>query len=289
MSCQRDFNLLTCCVFGLFHFNSLFAQFNQVPDEIEYQALLDLYNSTNGENWLNNSNWLHGNTIGDMATWHGVTVANGDVVEIVLNKNNLTGSIPYSIGDLLNLNYFNVYDNELTGEIPSSIGKLTKLTHLYLGRNPLQGIIPDQLSSLTNLTYLYLDYTNLEGAVPEWIGTFTNLYHLYLGGPKTIGGLPTSMSNLTKLRHLSVSLIPINGPLPNWIHNFKNLNLLYATQCGLTGKIPEWLGELPLKLLIMPKNHLEGELPKSFANLTELTHLFYIFLKTNLKECFRTI
>lgn len=118
------------------------AQINQVPDSIEYQALVDLYNSTNGDGWTNKTNWLNGTTSADFGTWYGVKVASGDVTEIKLIGNNLSGPIPESLGNLNRLIYIHLIDNHLTGEIPSSLGNLQSLNHLKLYSNKLTGEIP---------------------------------------------------------------------------------------------------------------------------------------------------
>jgi Leucine-rich repeat (LRR) protein len=44
----------------------------------------------------------------------------------------VTGEIPESIGDLINLNSLVLYNNQLTGEIPESIENLTNLMWLNL-------------------------------------------------------------------------------------------------------------------------------------------------------------
>ena len=54
-----------------------------------------------------------------------------------LEENELTGTIPSTIGYLTNLRYLNLEDNELTGVIPASIGNLTNLTYLNLMDNKL--------------------------------------------------------------------------------------------------------------------------------------------------------
>ena len=81
-------------IFFVFIFNSSFEVLaavvnpeDLVPDSIEYQALVDLYSSTDGGNWANNTNWLNGNSIDSIANWHGIKVTNGDVTEITLNNN----------------------------------------------------------------------------------------------------------------------------------------------------------------------------------------------------------
>ena len=59
------------------------------------QALIDLYNATNGAEWSNT--W---DLNADVSTWHGVKVENSNVVGLNLSMNNLNGQLPESIGNL---------------------------------------------------------------------------------------------------------------------------------------------------------------------------------------------
>jgi Leucine-rich repeat (LRR) protein len=64
-------------------------------------------------------------------------------------KNNiLNGSIPDSLGKLVNLQYLNISHNQLSGSIPNSLGNLVKLQSLVLGYEQLSGSIPDSLGNL---------------------------------------------------------------------------------------------------------------------------------------------
>ena len=48
--------------------------------------------------------------------------------------------------------------NQLTGGVPASLGKCAKLKTLFLNKNQLEGAVPaTELAALTALTYLYLD------------------------------------------------------------------------------------------------------------------------------------
>ena len=62
----------------------------------EREALVALYNSTDGGNWTNNTGRLLSD---DPCGWFGVTCLSGrGVTEVSLDSNNLTGSIPAELG-----------------------------------------------------------------------------------------------------------------------------------------------------------------------------------------------
>ena len=107
-------------------------------------ALVDLFNSTDGNNWNHKDGWL---TNKPLEEWHGIKMLNGRVTEIRLLANRLTGKIPESIGNLSNLELLCLCDNQLTGEIPESMGELSKLKTFHLNNNRLSGEIPDKLLS----------------------------------------------------------------------------------------------------------------------------------------------
>ena len=130
------------------------------------EALVALYNATDGANWSDNTNWLSDAPIGE---WHGVFVDydTGRVVWLHLNRNELSGEIPAELGSLSNLDRLSRSSNDLSGEIPAELGSLSNLTSLLLGGNALSGEIPAELGSLSNLETLDLGFTDLSGCVPS--------------------------------------------------------------------------------------------------------------------------
>jgi hypothetical protein len=64
-------------------------QVTEIPKK-ECQALVALYDSTDGDNWLDNTGWKVTNT---PCNWFGVTCKKGSVGKIELPSNNLKGSL----------------------------------------------------------------------------------------------------------------------------------------------------------------------------------------------------
>ena len=239
-------------------------------------VLVDLYNATNGPNWINNTNW---NSDAPLNQWHGVsTDVNGRVRRLLLHDNQLTGSIPSSLGSLTNLEYLNLGSNgpnRLTGSIPSSLVSLTNLEDLYLFGNQLTGPIPSFLGSLTNLLSLDLSGNPLTGPIPSSLGSLTNLNYLSLQRSQLTGSIPSSLGNLTSLRTLYLDDNQLTGSIPSSLGSLTNLERLDLDANQLTGSIPSSLGSLTiLERLALDANQLTGSIPSSLGSLTNLGSLW---------------
>src|SRR5688572_15290694 len=95
-------------------------------------ALVDLYDSTNGENWSTKDGWKQG----PVNTWYGVVVTDGRITQLYLAENNLNGSIPPSFGNLTSMERLTLYNNQLSS-LPETFGNLVNLTWLDLNGNQL--------------------------------------------------------------------------------------------------------------------------------------------------------
>ena len=103
----------------------------------------------------------------------------------ISESSSLSGIIPSSIWNLINLNELKISSRNLIGTIPPEIGNLTNLTTLYLNLKNLHGIIPIEIGNLTNLNELIIinsleGKSEISGEIPSEIGNLTNLYGLYL-------------------------------------------------------------------------------------------------------------
>ena len=121
--------------------------------ESDREALVAVYNATDGQNWREKGNWLSDKPLGK---WEDVaTDDNARVIVLDLIENHLSGEIPPELGNLANLGWLYLARNELSGEIPLELGSLASLGSLVLGENQLSGCIPaglrDQLEQNSDL------------------------------------------------------------------------------------------------------------------------------------------
>jgi len=96
----------------------------------ECKALIALYDSTDGENWWDNTNWNVTNK--PCTSWYGVTCKNGSVSELQLSENNLNGSISKKFFNLKKLKKLDLSNNEIDRSILKYVNKFKKLNSLLL-------------------------------------------------------------------------------------------------------------------------------------------------------------
>ncbi|OQW94952.1 MAG: hypothetical protein BWK79_04140, partial [Beggiatoa sp. IS2] len=106
--------------------------------QTECQALVDLYNSTNGPSWTDSpaNNWNVTNT---PCSWTGVICGIGVVTQIQRSSRNLVGTLPSSLSTLTNLRSLNLNWNQLTGTIPDLSATALAAPNVYLNCNRFTG------------------------------------------------------------------------------------------------------------------------------------------------------
>jgi Leucine-rich repeat (LRR) protein len=257
-------------------------------------ALVQLYHSTNGDNWNNNNNWLTGN----VDSWYGIYVTDNrvkqinllannlvgeipeeitnlvEITNITLDQNTLSGIIPSSINKLTQLEILSLQRNQISGGIPSSIGDCTELVVLSLGNNELTSSIPQTIGKLNKLTSLGLEVNQLNGSLPEEIGNLINLQFFNCGVNNLSGTIPELFANLTELKSFSLPLNNLEGNVPIWLADLTKLEVIDLNSNQFTGTIPSELGNLSsLKNLLIQNNLLTGSIPQNIFQLTALRKL----------------
>jgi len=247
----------------------------QVP-AIEREALIALYNSTNGDNWEFNINWLGDE--GTECTWFGVTCSGGSVWRLDLQSNELTGSVPPELGNLSNLERLDLHSNQLVGAIPAELGNLANLKYLFLNYNDLTGAIPAALGNLTHLVGLVLDENGLSGNIPPQLGNLVDLESLVIRSNELSGDIPPELGNLVNLVYLDLPFNQLSGNIPPQLGNLIHLRRLDLNSNRLTGTIPPELGNLVnLTNLFLDFNELSGTIPGELGALAELQYLRFNF------------
>ena len=255
-------------------------------------ALVALYESTDGPNWRNSDNWLTDAPLGD---WFGVeTDSSGRVVGLTMAyqddrtdqwiSNNLSGPIPPELGDLANLEYLQFFSNSLTGPIPPELGRLTRLIAIDFNGNNLSGSIPAELGNLASLRSLHLWGNSLTGPIPQsflqlddlalfWIGENglcvpgTSAFAAWLEG---IGDHDVTREDRCNVADVVVlkSLYEATGG-PGWMASDGWLG---------DGAVGDWHGVDSDTLghvttLDLSNNGLSGRIPASLGGLPRLTRL----------------
>ena len=261
------------------------------------EALIALYNATDGPNWKNQDNWL---SEAPISTWHGVTTNDGGrVTRIDLSEggmlgllpdelgqlayldslnvrdNNLEGPIPPELGQLERLEYLNLESTRLTGPIPPELGQLERLEIMNLASNALTGQIPPELGQMASVERLYLNFNELSGTIPPELGQLTNLGHVAMRGNNLTGNIPPEFGQLANLDWLDLTENELSGSLPVELGQLTNLYQLELSGNNLSGNIPPEFGQLQnLKFLYLGNNSdLSGSLPDSFLDLERLREL----------------
>ncbi|PXY41170.1 hypothetical protein DMB65_09455 [Flavobacterium cheongpyeongense] len=247
--------------------------------QTEKDALLALYNSTNGYYWAKKTGWDFSTPVKswvaeDQTGWYGISVYNGHVVGIDLRSNFLGGTIPIEIGQLTQLQFLDLSSNEVNGAIPPQIGQLTQLQSLNLHANNFSSTIPSQIGQLTLLQSLNLSSNELIGTIPPQIGQLTLLQSLRLDGNRLNGTIPPQIGQLTLLQGLNLTNNQLSSTIPSQIGQLTLLQSLNLTNNQLSGTIPSQIGQLiQLQLLDLGGNKFSGTIPPQIGQLTLLQSL----------------
>ncbi|TGN99809.1 hypothetical protein PN36_33350, partial [Candidatus Thiomargarita nelsonii] len=138
-------------------------QVTEIPKK-ECQALIALYETTDGANWENNTGWNVTNT---PCSWNGVTCRKKHVTGLSLGNNNLKGSLEAEFFKLKKLESLVLSDNELNGTSLKNFKKLKNLETLSLNNCQLSGKIPNSLMKLKKLSELDLNDNCLKTKVSK--------------------------------------------------------------------------------------------------------------------------
>ncbi|KAG8390937.1 hypothetical protein BUALT_Bualt01G0135500 [Buddleja alternifolia] len=218
------------------------------------------------------SNNLWGELPGDI----GFTLPNLLGFNFCFNK--FSGTIPWSLHNRTNLEIIRIAHNQLHGSIPPGLGNLRNLEMYNIGFNSIvssgEGGLDflELLTNSTGLDFLAIDFNLFEGVIPNSIGNLSKVLRmLYMGGNNIYGTIPSSIGELRSLELLNLSYSSISGEIPREIGQLEELRVLGLANNNLSGWLPDSLGNLELLTKIdLSKNQLVGNIPTTFENLQNL-------------------
>jgi len=240
-------------------------------------ALVEFYFATNGPTeWNNTTNWLSYSV--HECLWYNQAGdrscnANQNVIELILQDNGLSGSIPQSIDNLDNLTRLNLAQNNLQDRIPNSIANLDKLRLLDLSANSnMNGTIPVDVYTMPSLRTLRLRTSQFSGTLPTEIGLSPNLRSIEIRDCLLVGTLPTEFGTMTALEELRLAENDLMGEIPSEMLSLDKLQVLNFEDNKLTGlAFPENVEDLPnLRAFNVRRNEIIGTLPTFLWQMTNL-------------------
>lgn len=254
--------IIQLLAFTLFFHIQIFAQ-----SAAEINALQELAATFSELNWAG----------GNVCAFEGVTCDNtNNIIALDIGNNALEGTIPNSIGDLVNLkrlylenNFFSeipstignlgqleelfVFNNEIT-DIPSELQNLTNLKRFWASSNVLTSA-PNVLSNMSGLQYINLSFNEIE-EIPDYFSAFTQLENLLLEQNK-IEALPNDLGNLSLLQRLNIKNNQIKK-MPDNITDITGIQFLLVGNNKLPFHVLESIKDLSfLSFDYSPQDSLE--------------------------------
>eukprot|EP01084_Bolivina_argentea_P303811 524632_1 len=282
---------------------TLIKQTFNTLNQLQQNALTDLYTSTNGNQWHQTWNLTKLKTDEACTELCGVICSSNDinetvVVSLALVANNLSGTIPASLKYLTSLLHIDLANNFLFGEIPDIFDQFP-ITNLFLVNNQLNSTLPTSfmhakhlksldLSNNINITGSLNTLTNCSSLIEldcvntNFTGTISNTFcdnkdfirlniqnNTYLQGT-----IPSCIGNWKHLTALIITNNNISGSIPYSLCNLSSVSRISLYGMQLTSSIPDCISNLQhLYQLILSNNNLNSSIPKSICQLYNLRNL----------------
>lgn len=189
------------------------------------------------------------NVVGSIAALFNLSSLAQTLLYVILEDNQLAGSISTSINDFTRLRWLDASYNRVTGSLPE-LRNLTQLRRLALANNSLSGTLPATVTAgLPQLEAVILDHNLLEGSV--------NLQLLLLQQLQQFSVSNNRLSGKLVVPELSVLETVLDVDTGHWHVELNDLDLGHNY---ISGTIPPELFLLDLRLVDLSHNSLTGTL-----------------------------
>ncbi|KAI8020435.1 Receptor protein kinase TMK1 [Camellia lanceoleosa] len=289
MKTQNGFRLLLIFLVGLSSFFTCGVSQTNPSDVAAMVALMKTLNPPKELGWSDP----------DPCNWNHVACSDSNrVTRIQIGHQNLQGTLPPNLSNLIALERLELQWNNISGPVPSLNG-LTSLQVLMLsnnqfssipkdfftGMNSLQSVeidnnpftaweIPKTLLNASSLQNFSANSANITGKIPDFLGPdgFPGLINLHLAFNYLEGELPKSFSG-SLMESLWVNGQMSNGKLSGGIDVIQNMTMLrevWLHSNAFSGPLPDFSGFKSLESLSVRDNSFTGPVPVSLMNLGSL-------------------
>ena len=212
---------------------------------------------------------------GENATYDYEILQTMGLSQLDLSNNLLNGTIPTTIGELLNLQAVDVSNNPELG----ADGCCETADSYYTSFYGYNTTVPTEIGMLRKLQVLKMDWSRFMRHMPTEVGNLRNLQFWRLQGSyetnQVSGTIPTEFGNLRKLSEFMMENNTLSGTLPSEIGNMINLEKFTVQDNKISGTLPENMGDIEyLNHWDTFGNKLEGDLPSSIQKLGSLDYLY---------------
>ncbi|XP_044507956.1 leucine-rich repeat receptor protein kinase HPCA1-like [Mangifera indica] len=136
-----------------------------------------------------------------------------ELIHVLFDGNQLTGTIPSTLGLVQTLEVLRLDRNDLTGEVPFSLNNLSSVNELNLARNNLTGPFPD-FSQLNSLNYVDLSNNSFDPSeAPLWFSTLASLTTLIAEYGSLQGAVPPKVFGFQQIQQVKMKSNAFNDTL----------------------------------------------------------------------------
>ncbi|CAI9759276.1 unnamed protein product [Fraxinus pennsylvanica] len=151
--------------------------------------------------------------------------SNMSLIHVLFDGNQLEGSIPSTIGEVLTLEALRLDRNGLTGSVPSNLNRLENITEMNLAHNMLTGKLPN-LAGMNLLAYVDLSNNSFQKTeAPEWFSTLLSLTTLVIEHGPLQGSLPPEVFSLPQIQQVKLKNNALSDKLDMGSNISQNLQL----------------------------------------------------------------
>ncbi|KAK4488608.1 hypothetical protein RD792_004375 [Penstemon davidsonii] len=195
------------------------------------------------------------------------------LVNLRLSNNELTGPLPYWLGQVKNLEDLSLSYNSIEGPIPNSLNGLQNLTHLSLAGNKLNGTLPESIGELSSLVVLDVSSNYITGIISEvHFSELSEVKILRLSSNSLILNVSSDWLPPFQIRNLDMGSCQLGPSFPEWLKSQNEIMFLDISNSSISSSIPSWFWDLSvnLSLINVSFNQIHGRLPTSFELATAI-------------------